>query len=87
MLTYRNLESDPVNFVTPGNAAAADIIVNDGSVLQSMVGYGATLSASPSCFDTANFQAMNVTSAADSSAQLLNNLKVRSINLVHPPPS
>ncbi|KAI0712025.1 glycoside hydrolase [Earliella scabrosa] len=46
LLTYRSLESDPVNFVTPGNAAAADIIVNDGSVLQSMVGYGATLTDS-----------------------------------------
>ena len=44
LFTYTNLSPNPVNFVTPGAIGSADIIVNDGSVLQSMVGHGATLS-------------------------------------------
>jgi len=37
--------TDPINFVSPGVIADADIVVNDGSVFQSMAGFGGTLSA------------------------------------------
>ena len=44
LFTYTNLSPNPINFVSPGSTGAADISVDDTSVLQSMAGYGATLS-------------------------------------------
>lgn len=38
--------TDPINFVSPGVIADADIVVNDGSVFQSMAGFGGTLTDS-----------------------------------------
>jgi hypothetical protein len=35
----------PINFVTPGPIASADIVVNDSAVYQSVWGFGASLSA------------------------------------------
>ncbi|PIL22419.1 hypothetical protein GSI_15107 [Ganoderma sinense ZZ0214-1] len=46
LFTYTNLGSSPINFVTKGAIGDADIVVNDGSVLQSMAGFGATLTDS-----------------------------------------
>ncbi|KAI0352581.1 glycoside hydrolase [Trametes cingulata] len=43
LLTYKNLSPNPVNFVSPGPAGQADITVNDGTVFQNMVGFGASL--------------------------------------------
>ncbi|KAI0700366.1 glycoside hydrolase [Cerioporus squamosus] len=46
LFAYENLSPNPINFVSPGSTGAADITIDDTSVLQSMVGYGATLTDS-----------------------------------------
>ncbi|KAI0670922.1 glycoside hydrolase [Trametes maxima] len=43
-MTYTNLLQNPVDFVSPGATGQVDITVNDGALLQSMLGFGATLS-------------------------------------------
>jgi O-glycosyl hydrolase len=68
----------PINFVTPGPIGSADIIVNDAVKFQTIAGFGGSLSKS------VNRCAVVVTSIAlsnphflaDSSALVLNNLKV-----------
>ncbi len=36
--------SSPINFVTPGAIGSADIVVNDGTLYQSIAGFGGSLS-------------------------------------------
>ena len=36
--------STPINFVTPGPAASADIVINDGQQFQPVYGFGGSLS-------------------------------------------
>ncbi|THH30033.1 hypothetical protein EUX98_g4142 [Antrodiella citrinella] len=43
LFTYDNLGPNPINFVTPGAAASADIVVNDGQVNQPVYGFGGSL--------------------------------------------
>lgn len=44
LFTYTNLSPNPIDFVTPGATGSADIVVNDGTVYQDMIGFGASLS-------------------------------------------
>ncbi|TBU31803.1 glycoside hydrolase [Dichomitus squalens] len=46
LFTYTNLDSSPIDFVSPGATGDADIVVDDTNVLQSMAGFGATLTDS-----------------------------------------
>ncbi|KAI0802063.1 glycoside hydrolase [Irpex lacteus] len=46
LFTYQNLGSNPINFVSPGATGAADIVVNDGTIYQTMFGHGASLTDS-----------------------------------------
>ncbi|TCD70167.1 hypothetical protein EIP91_004637 [Steccherinum ochraceum] len=46
LFTYTNLGSSPINFVTPGPAASADIVINDGTVYQPVYGFGGSLTDS-----------------------------------------
>ncbi|KAI0087785.1 glycoside hydrolase superfamily [Irpex rosettiformis] len=46
LFTYQNLGSNPINFGTPGSTGAADIVVNDGQIYQTMFGHGASLTDS-----------------------------------------
>ncbi|EED79950.1 hypothetical protein POSPLDRAFT_135050 [Postia placenta Mad-698-R] len=43
LFTYTNLSPNPIDFVTPGATGSADIVVNDGTVYQDMIGFGASL--------------------------------------------
>jgi hypothetical protein len=67
--------SPPINFVKPGPAASADIVVSDSTKYQTIVGFGGTLSEFQPIFPVSvdGFDAFN---AADSSALTLSNLKV-----------
>ncbi|KLO13556.1 glycoside hydrolase [Schizopora paradoxa] len=46
LFTYTNLSPNPINFVSPGATGAADIVVDDSSVFQSVFGFGASLTDS-----------------------------------------
>ncbi|KAI0670921.1 glycoside hydrolase [Trametes maxima] len=46
LFKYTNLSPNPVNFVSPGAAGKADIVVDDSSVFQTIAGFGATLTDS-----------------------------------------
>ncbi|KAH9847929.1 glycoside hydrolase [Lenzites betulinus] len=46
LFTYTNLSPNPINFVSPGAIGQADITINDETLAQSMVGFGATLTDS-----------------------------------------
>ncbi|KAI0369366.1 glycoside hydrolase [Pilatotrama ljubarskyi] len=43
LLMYQNLSPNPVNFVSTSATGQADITVDEGTVLQNMVGFGASL--------------------------------------------
>ena len=43
-MTYKNLSPNPINFVSPGAAASADIVVDDSSTFQTLAGVGGSLS-------------------------------------------
>ncbi|KAH9947622.1 glycoside hydrolase superfamily [Amylocystis lapponica] len=45
-LKYTDLGNSPINFVSPGAIGDADIVINDGTVLQQMIGFGSTLTDS-----------------------------------------
>jgi len=64
--------TDPINFVSPGAIADADIVINDDSIFQSMAGFGGTLS--PCKVFPLSVSVENV--SADSSALTLKTLKV-----------
>lgn len=78
LFAYQNLASSPVNFITPGAKGDADIVVDDGQVFQTIVGYGASISRS-SRTTTIPHPRLITACTADSSAQLLNDLKVTPI--------
>lgn len=44
LFTYTNL-NPPINFVSPSTPGAADIVIDDSQVFQTVEGFGATLSA------------------------------------------
>jgi len=46
LFTYFQPTPDPINFVTPGPAASADIQIDDSSVYQTIYGFGAALTDS-----------------------------------------
>ncbi|KAI0369367.1 glycoside hydrolase [Pilatotrama ljubarskyi] len=46
LFTYTNLSPNPINFGSPGAIGQADITINDETLAQAMVGYGATLTDS-----------------------------------------
>lgn len=82
LFTYKNLGSSPINFVTPGAIGTADIVVNDAQVYQTMFGHGGSLSmffSRVSCFLRCMSGGLTYVCGlvADSSALLLNNMKVR----------
>lgn len=68
--------STPIDFVTPGAAGDADIQVADGTTYQSVVGFGGTLGTFSETGHGENVLIILFFYAADSSALLLNNLKV-----------
>jgi hypothetical protein len=45
LFTYFQPTPDPINFVSPGAIGSADIVVDDSSVYQTILGFGASLSA------------------------------------------
>jgi hypothetical protein len=73
LFTHFQPTPEPINFVTPGVIGSADIVIDDSSVYQTVYGFGASLSklcrrfSGPSVDDIV---------PADSSVELLNNLKV-----------
>ncbi|KAH8104653.1 glycoside hydrolase [Cristinia sonorae] len=46
LFTYTNLGSKPINFGSPGAAASADIVINDGQQFQPVYGFGGSLTDS-----------------------------------------
>lgn len=72
LFTYFQPTPDPINFVTPGTIGSADIVIDDSSVYQTVYGFGASLSKLGGCFSGPS---VNDVVLADSSAELLNNLK------------
>ena len=48
----------PIDFVTPGAPASADIVIEDGTVYQTVEGFGATMSAY--FFDLCIFMNINI---------------------------
>ena len=65
----------PINFSSPSVIGDADITINDGQVYQSIYGFGGSLSTSLLHLLATVTQAIAL--VADSSALILNNLKVR----------
>ncbi|OSX61841.1 glycoside hydrolase family 30 protein [Postia placenta MAD-698-R-SB12] len=46
LFTYKNLNPNPINFVSPGSTGTSDIVVTDSTVYQQMIGFGAALTDS-----------------------------------------
>ncbi|KAI0081546.1 glycoside hydrolase [Panus rudis PR-1116 ss-1] len=46
LFTYTNLGPNPINFVSPGPIASADIVINDAQTYQSVWGFGGSLTDS-----------------------------------------
>ncbi|CAL1712943.1 unnamed protein product [Somion occarium] len=46
LFTYTNLGPNPINFVSPGPIASADIVINDGTQFQPVYGFGGSLTDS-----------------------------------------
>ena len=67
--------STPITFAAPGAAASVDIQIDDSAYFQTMVGHGASLSEPPGLSTIILFSGFT-SYAADSSAKLLNQLKV-----------
>jgi len=65
--------TDPINFVSPGAIADADIVVDDDSVFQPMAGFGGTLSPYEMFPSSVSVEK---NASADSSALTLKSLKV-----------
>ena len=67
--------SSPITFVAPGPAGNADIVIDDTAEYQTILGFGSTLS-NPSLLPFL-MNILLIPRTADSSALVLNNLKVR----------
>ena len=75
LFTYKNLGSSPIDFVTPGSTGTSDIKVDDTAYYQDIVGFGAALSKQQP-YSTSTNGFLTMAFLADSSAKLLNQLKV-----------
>jgi hypothetical protein len=73
LFTHFQPTPEPINFVTPGAIGSADIVIDDSSVYQTVYGFGASLSKLYLRFSGSSVDGII---PADSSVELLNNLKV-----------